>query len=95
MNLLVNPTSDVNNTQTEYKFAVHLDGHGYLTNETNWGDRLEMGENLQTFDFRHEGDASRFDEPPVDLLDRAGYLRPGMAIHRLTIITHVEEMVFA
>jgi hypothetical protein len=95
MSLLVNPDSANNNIQNEVKYALHLEGHGYLCNNSNWVERLENEGMLESFDFLHDGDACRFDEAPVDLFERIHFInRSSLSIHRLSIHTSVEEMVF-
>ncbi len=94
MSLMINPNSPHDTITSETKFALHLQGHGYLCNDSNWMERLDDGRPLEHVDFQLSGDICRFDEPPFDLFDRTSHgMRHNMSVHRLTIITHIEEIV--
>lgn len=92
---LINPDGNNNNIQNEFKYLLHLEGFGYLCNNTGWEDDLNMGHFLTTNHFLHEGDTAHFDEIPDELFHRTSPLiGAGLKVIRKFSSHTFEEMVF-
>ena len=89
----INDNSPNNGVFNDFKFMLFLEGFGYLSNDTAWTNVLDIGGSLSRIHFQENGDIAKFDEMPLELLDRvAPSIMGGIRIHREFTIRLVEEI---